>query len=67
MSIRTVFLMKEECARGERQGWLEFVRDYVPLAHTLLRQYFPTLAPEMESHILALLQGRMSLAQYFLG
>jgi hypothetical protein len=56
MSIRTVFLMKEDCARGERQGWHEFVRDYGPLAKTLLQQYFPTLAPEMEAHIQAIFQ-----------
>jgi hypothetical protein len=43
--------MKEECARGERLGWQEFVRDYVPLARTLLVQYFPTLAPELEAHV----------------
>jgi hypothetical protein len=43
--------MKEECACGERQGWQEFVRDYAPLARTLLQQYFPTLAPEMEVHV----------------
>ncbi|HEX6905878.1 MAG TPA: hypothetical protein VF154_04660 [Terriglobales bacterium] len=56
MAIRTVFLMKEDCARGERPGWHEFVRDYSPLTRTLLQQYFPTLAPEMETHVLALLQ-----------
>ena len=56
MAIRTVFLMREECARGERQGWREFVRDYVPLARVLVRQYFPTLGPEMDGHVLALLQ-----------
>jgi hypothetical protein len=56
MAIRTVFLMKEECARGERQGWYEFVRDYSPLAKTLLRQYFPTLAPEIGAQVLAVLQ-----------
>src|SRR5689334_19214689 len=56
MAIRTVFLMKEECARGERQGWQEFVRDYAPLARTLLQQYFPTLAPEMEANVRALFE-----------
>ena len=53
MAIRTVFLMKEECARGERQGWQEFVRDHTPLAKRLLQQYFPTLAPEMDMHLRA--------------
>ena len=56
MSIRTVFLMKADCARGERQGWYEFVRDYAPLARTLLQQYFPTLAPEMDAHVRAVFQ-----------
>lgn len=56
MAIRTIFLMKEECARGERPGWHEFVRDYAPLVQTLLRQYFPTLAPELDAHVLAVLQ-----------
>jgi hypothetical protein len=53
MAIRTVFLMKEECARGERQGWQEFMREYGPLAKTLLQQYFPTLGPEMDMHLRA--------------
>ena len=48
--------MKEECARGERQGWQEFARDYVPLTKTLLQQYFPTLSPEMDAHVAAVLQ-----------
>jgi hypothetical protein len=48
--------MKEECARGERQGWYEFARDYAQLVKTLLHQYFPTLAPEMDTHVLAVLQ-----------
>jgi hypothetical protein len=48
--------MREDCARGERQGWYEFVRDYGPLAKTVLQQYFPTLAPEMEAHIQAIFQ-----------
>ena len=43
--------MKEDCARGERQGWYEFVRDYAPLVRTLLQQYFPTLSPEMDTHV----------------
>src|SRR5579871_6518685 len=56
MAIRTVFLMTEECGRGDRQGWYEFVRDYVPLIRQLVEQYFPMLAPEMEAHVAALLQ-----------
>jgi hypothetical protein len=56
MAIRTIFLMKHDCARGERLGWYEFVRDYSPLVRTLLQQYFPTLAPEMSTHVVALFQ-----------
>jgi len=48
--------MTEECGRGDRQGWYEFVRDYVPLIRQLVEQYFPMLAPEMEAHVAALLQ-----------
>ena len=48
--------MKAECSRGEREGWSEFVRDYAPLTRTLLQQYFPTLVPEMNTHIAAVLQ-----------
>lgn len=48
--------MKEDCARGERQGWHEFARDYAPLAKTLVQQYFPTLAPEMGLHVQAIFQ-----------
>jgi hypothetical protein len=66
MAIRTVFLMKEECARGERQGWQEFARDYAPLARTLLQQYFPTLAPDIDVHVQALLErARASQNQWF--
>jgi len=48
--------MKEDCARGERLGWYEFVRDYAPLVRTLLKQYFPTLAPEMDTHVQAVFE-----------
>ena len=66
MAIRTVFLMKEECACGERQGWHEFVRDYAPLVRTLLQQYFPTLAPEMNAHVLAVFErARANQNQWF--
>ncbi len=68
MAIRTIFLMKEECARGERQGWFEFARDYAPLAQTLLRQYFPTLTPETDAHVLAVLQrARVNQNEWFRG
>ncbi len=48
--------MAEDCARGERLGWQEFVRDYVSLARGLLAHYFPTLAPEIEAHVTAVFQ-----------
>jgi hypothetical protein len=48
--------MAEDCARGERLGWQEFVRDYAPIARTLLGQYFPTLAPDADPHITAVFQ-----------
>jgi len=45
--------MAEDCARGERLGWQEFVRDYAPIARTLLGHFFPTLAPELDTHVAA--------------
>jgi hypothetical protein len=51
MAIRTIFSMVEDCARGERQGWYEFARDYAAIARSLLQQYFPTLNPELDSHV----------------
>ena len=48
--------MAEDCARGERLGWQEFVRDYAPIARTLLRHFFPMLAPELDSHVVAVFQ-----------
>jgi len=51
MAVRTIFSMAEDCARDQRLGWYEFVRDYAPVARVLLNHYFPTLAPETESHI----------------
>ena len=53
MAIRTVFSMAEDCVRGQRQGWQEFVRDYAGIARALLTHYFPTLAPEIDEHAVA--------------
>lgn len=53
MAIRTVFTMVEDCRRGERQGWYDFVRDYAGIARKLLEHYFPTLAPELDGHVAA--------------
>jgi hypothetical protein len=44
--------MAEDCAAGERLGWLEFVRDYAPIARELLELYFPVLHPEIGEHVL---------------
>ncbi|MBZ5647480.1 MAG: hypothetical protein LAN37_09685 [Acidobacteriia bacterium] len=51
MAVRTIFSMAEDCARDERQGWYEFVRDYAAIARFLLQHYFPTLAPELDAHL----------------
>ncbi len=56
MAIRTVFSMVEECARGERAGWYEFVRDYGEIAHKLIAHYFPTLRPEISERVLEVFQ-----------
>lgn len=48
--------MAEDCTRGERLGWQEFVRDYAPIARTLLNHFFPMLAPEIEAHVAAVFQ-----------
>jgi hypothetical protein len=56
VAVRTIFTMAEDCARGERLGWREFVRDYAPIARTLLAHYFPSLVPEMDAHVTAVFQ-----------
>jgi hypothetical protein len=53
MAIRTIFSMAEDCARGERLGWQEFVRDFAGIARSLLTHYFPTLIPELDQHVVA--------------
>jgi hypothetical protein len=66
MAIRTVFLMAEECARGEREGWQQFVGEYAPIIRQLLLQYFPMLAPEMEMHVSAVFQrARAGESEWF--
>lgn len=54
MGIRTIFVVAQECARGERLGWHDFVRDHTFLARQLFQRYFPTLVPEEDSHIVEL-------------
>ncbi len=51
MAVRTIFTMAEDCARDERLGWYEFVRDYATIARSLLEHYFLTLKPEADVHI----------------
>jgi len=53
MAIRTIFSMAEDCSRGERQGWAEFVRDFGGIARSLLAHYFPTLASNLDEHVVA--------------
>ena len=45
--------MAEDCGRGERTGWEEFVRDYSSMTESMLTHYFPALAPEIEDHVVA--------------
>ncbi len=45
--------MVEDAAAGRRQGWAEFVRDYSWMTEQLLAHYFPTLRPEMATHVAA--------------
>jgi len=53
MAIRTIFSIAEDCARGERLGWMEFVRDFAGIAGSLLAHYFPTLIPDLDEHVVA--------------
>ena len=48
--------MAEDCGRGERLGWQEFVRDYAPITRVLLEQYFPMLKPELDMHVTAVFE-----------
>jgi hypothetical protein len=56
MAIRTVFVMAEDCTRGEARGWEQFARDHGGIAAQLLARYFPTLAPEADEHLAAVFQ-----------
>lgn len=60
--------MVEDCARGERLGWEEFVRDYSGMSRAMLSHYFPALAPELEDHVAAVFQrARANHNGYFQG
>ena len=54
MGIRTIFVVAAECARGERQGWQEFVRGHTFITRNIFERYFPTLGPELDRHIVQL-------------
>jgi hypothetical protein len=66
MAIRTIFSMAEDCARGERQGWAELVRDFAGIARALLTHYFPTLVPELDDHVVAVFR-RVGAGNWFAG
>ena len=53
MAVRTIFSMAEDCARDQREGWYDFVRDYGAITRTLLAHFFPTLTPEADTHVAA--------------
>ncbi len=68
MAIRTVFVMAEDCKRGEARGWEQFVRGHGWIAAQLLARYFPTLAPEADEHLAAVFQrARVGDAAWFRG
>ena len=46
--------MAQECARGERRGWQEFVRLETIIAQAIFHRYFPTLVPDLDRHIVQL-------------
>lgn len=48
--------MVEDCSRGDRRGWEEFVRDYADIAGKLLKHYFPTLLPDLDAHVATVFQ-----------
>ena len=56
MAVRTIFVMAEDCARGEPRGWEQFLRGHGRIAAQLLARYFPTLSPEAEQHLAAVFQ-----------
>jgi hypothetical protein len=65
VAVRTIFAMAEDCARGERLGWEEFVRDYTGMTRGMLSHYFPALAPEMEDHVTAVFRRARSNNNHF--
>jgi hypothetical protein len=66
VSIRTIFVIAQECSRGERQGWHDLVRQYGGVTRRLLVHYFPPLQPEIDHHVLGVFQrGRSHDNQWF--
>jgi AcrR family transcriptional regulator len=56
VAIRTIFLIAQECSRGEREGWRDLVRQYGGVARRLLNHYFPSLEPDIDTHLLGVFQ-----------
>ena len=57
--------MAEDCSRGERLGWEEFIREYAPCARVLLSHYFPALAPEVDEHVAAVFRRARAANNHF--
>ncbi len=60
MAIRTIFLIAQECSRGERAGWRDLVRQYGAVARRLLTHYFPPIEPEIDAHLLGVFRRARS-------
>lgn len=60
--------MAEDCRRGERLGWEEFIRDYSGFARIFLSHYFPALQPEIAEHMVAVFRrARANDSAFFHG
>lgn len=53
MPIRTIFDTVRDCTRNERQGWVEFIGNYEPMARTVLTLYFPALLHDLDTAVAA--------------
>lgn len=57
--------MAEDCRRGERLGWEEFVRDYSGFTRIFLSHYFPAVAPDLDEHIVTVFRRARSTDNAF--